>query len=256
MVKPACTFGRIKNEFTATSAISTRSQRHITWRELSTDTYGEPHYTATPAIYMVPTNRKPVTYQLPLGCTTFDKCPPRNNRLTTNDRQTENDIHGTPPHSRKQNDDHWLFFHIHGRIRNLVVGKTFTLVQLATSVEFVMRKAQAPPKSSKVIKRRKEALFLNHHVLLYKVSIWSISYNQTNSSSHVEVRQWSLFTAMAMCEENATSKLRFGFRICTGNVTVAWTLFIVIGPALDSHLLTKKLCMLRLFPPVVLSPTD
>ena len=81
------------------------------WREIPTDTYGDTHQTATPSIWFQQ------TVSLSKSIAMARHLINARNRLSTNDKQTENDIHGTPPHSRKQNDDH-RFFHIHGRIHS------------------------------------------------------------------------------------------------------------------------------------------
>jgi hypothetical protein len=59
-------------------------------RELSSDTYGDTHHTATPSIWFQQTTSLNISIAIAKHLTNA------RNRLTNNDKEIENDIHGTP----------------------------------------------------------------------------------------------------------------------------------------------------------------
>jgi hypothetical protein len=65
------------------------------WRELSTDTYGDTHHTTTPSTWFQQ------TVSLNISIAMARHLINARNRLTNNDKQIENDIHGTPYPFRK-----------------------------------------------------------------------------------------------------------------------------------------------------------
>jgi hypothetical protein len=60
------------------------------WRELSTDTYGDTYHTATPSLWFQQ------TVSLNISIAIAKHLINARNRLTNNDKQIENDIHGAP----------------------------------------------------------------------------------------------------------------------------------------------------------------
>jgi hypothetical protein len=68
---------------------------NATWRELSTDTHGDTHHATTPSTWFQQ------TASLNISIAMARHLINARNRLTNNDKQIENDMHGTPHPFRK-----------------------------------------------------------------------------------------------------------------------------------------------------------